>query len=195
MKFFPARGALLLTLAMLAIVATAAAPAHATLTPVSSTVSANSRDVRFSGSFGSFTCPTSDLTGTISTDGTSLSGRLTFSRATGGTTRCIDSLGSAFNDMVCVGTVTFRSTSSTASTSLSGDVTLDRDFQCSFRTLFYGDVTVRGPQTLRNCFAFSQATQIFTLRCSLTMTFSSFGTLTVTLSASYRVTTGRLTIS
>ncbi len=196
MKLSPAR-TLLLTLAALAIIAVAAAPAHARITPAGSTVSANSRDVRFSGPFGSFTCPTSEFTGAVSVDGTTLSGRLAFSRDSrvGGTTRCSDSLGGTFDDPVCVGTVTFRSTSSTASISMSGDVVFDSGFQCSFRDPFYGDVSFRGPQTLRGCFTFNQATQLLTFRCSFIATFGVFGTLTVTLSASYRVTTSRLVLS
>ncbi len=196
MKSLPIRG-LLLTVAMLSVLAVAVAPAHATVTPVGSTVSANSRDSRFSGSFGSTTCPTSEFTGTVSGDGTFLSGRLAFSRDSraGGTTRCSDSLGGTFDDPVCRGSVTLRSTSSTRGTSLSGDVVLDRDFECSFRDPFLGDVTVRGPQTLRGCFTFNQGTQLLTVRCSLTATVGFLGTQTVTFSASYRVTTGRLTVS
>ncbi len=192
MKLSPAR-TLLLTLAALAIIAVAAAPAHARITPAGSTVSANSRDSVFNLTFLSITCPTADITGTLSADGTSLSGRLAFSSSTGGA-RCRDNLGGVYADFVCRGSATFRSTSSTAGVSASGDLLFDRDLDCTLRSPLLGEVTFRGPQTLRGCLTFNQATQLLTVRCSLAATVSS-NPMTITLSASYRVTTGRLTIS
>ncbi len=127
---FPGTRHMLVALGVLVIAAVAAAPAHARLTPAGGRFTASSTNATFSLGGFFFRCATSTFSGTISADGSSVSGELHFSGAAGGTT--CDGPFLPCEVVTADGrptTVTFRSTSSVAGGSASGTLALDRDFR------------------------------------------------------------------
>ncbi len=148
---FPAMRGLLLSIAALAVLAVAAVPAHATVTPVNSAVNSTSTNSNITdeGNGIRTRCPLSTFAGRTSADGRALSGTLTFS-SSGGVT-CTESIFGSSVRVACTGNVTLRSTSSVARTSASGTATLDSGFSCTITPAIGSPRTIRGPQTPTNC--------------------------------------------
>ncbi len=203
MKVLALRG--LLVVAALAVVAAAATPAQATLTPVNARVSATSSDTQLRADDGSLTvtCPTSEVTATISADGRSFSGTVAFSRGKGRT--CLSSglfAASPVEAIVC--RITVRSVSSVAGTSASGDLVTETSgvapAPCSVDFPAVGITIHVDNQTVRNCITFNQATQSLAVNCRLTVTAPPLGSRTATFTGNYSINTvngrpGRITIS
>lgn len=199
------RRALLLSTAALVLAAVAAAPAQARLTPAAAAISANSTDGSFTITAGVIMrCPTSTFTGTIAADGLSASGTLEFSGRPGVDTCVFTVLGSSSSvDVRCSLRITLRSISSVAGTNASGDIVVDAANPanaCSFVLPVHGCSITFGPQTIRNAWTLRQATQTLVLsRVGLAGTgtggLCGSGGRTIVITASYRVTTPRVTIS
>ncbi len=161
----------LVVVGALSVLAIAAIPAHATITPAGATISASSTDSQLSAGGPIVRCPTSEFTGTINAAGTALSGRLAFSSNPRLRITCTEStLGSSVT-VVCRGLITLRSDSSVAGVSASGTVVLTgaTPFECSVTVAALGcTITIRGPQGPFNAggqpsaWTFDQATQILT---------------------------------
>ena len=186
MKSLTTRG-LILTVAMLSVLAVAAAPAFATLTPAGGAVAATSTNSQLTEGGISVRCPRSDLRGRIAANGLSATGTATFTGD--GRTTCVESFLGSSVTVTCTGTITITSTSSVAGTSASGDLTLDSGYRCTIRSLA-GTRTIDGPQTIRGCVTFTQARQTLNVNCAGIRT----STGTATFSGSYALST-RVTIS
>lgn len=147
----PIKGAML-GVAMLSTVAFAAAPAHATITPVNTAITGSDTASALRSSMG-FTvrCPRADFSGRTSADGRSVSGTFTF----GGRT-CTESAFGTSVTVVTRGSITVRSTSSVAGVSASGDYALDTGGESTETNFIWGSSSVRGPQTVRGCVTIRQ---------------------------------------
>jgi hypothetical protein len=178
---------LLLSIAALAVLAVAAIPAHASVTPVNSAVNATSTNsvLTDEGTGLRTRCPLSTFTGRTSADGRALSGSLTFT-SSGGVT-CTENLFGSSVDVRCSGTVTLRSTSSVAGSSASGNVTLDSGFRCDITSLA-GRRTITGPQTPSNCsWTFTPPSTLIT-NCNTIVTTSGEAGFAGTYRATQRFT-------
>jgi hypothetical protein len=196
---------ILLAAAMLTAFAVAAVPAQATITPVNTAISASSTDSSFAITAGVIiVCPTSTFTGTIAADGRSASGTLEFSANAGTRVTCTFTvLGSSSSaTVVCSLRITLRSTASTAGVSATGDVVIDAANPanaCSITFPAHGCSITVGAQTIRPV-TISQAAQTLTItRGAIRATGSGgicgAGSRTSTFTATYRITTPRITIS
>ena len=191
MKALHLRG-LVLTIAALSVLAVAAVPAHASVTPVNANISGVSTDSNLTdeGTGLRTRCPRSDFVGRTSADGRRVSGTLTFSGD--GRTTCTENVFGSSVTVVCRGNVTLTSRSSVAGVSASGDVSLDSDFECTIRAAIGAARSIRGPQTPTNCtWTFTQSTQLLTVRCATILTDSGGES---GFAGSYRVTP-RLVVS
>jgi hypothetical protein len=194
----------LLAGAIVAAFALVAAPAHGTFTPVNTAISANSNDSSLIVTAGVvITCPTSTFTGIINSDGGSFSGTVEFSRSIF-TTCTITILGSSSSATVtCSLRVTLRSTTSAAGSSASGDAVIDAANPanaCSIILPVHGCNITVAAQTIRNAWTLSQAGQIVNFSGARVAATGSgglcgSGARTVTFTATYRISTPRITIS
>ncbi len=200
----PSTRALLLTSAVLIALAVTAAPAHATFTPVSTAYSMSSVDSQLSDENGNITrCPLADATGTNAADGRSISLRLSFRRAAATTCTSRTGLGTFSVTYTCSGSVTLRSTASTAGVSATFDIALDSDFRCSVEKTgipIIGSCTtdLQGPQgPFRSAGTLTQRTQ----RISVSLTPLALRTncpgdgIRGTFTGTYLINSPRFTIS
>ena len=132
----------------------------------------------------------------VNGDGTSISGRMTFSRSIppgGGDNTCVETLfGLSVPDPIVNGRVTMTSISSIAGTSSSGNLRFDSDFNFTVRHPMR-TVSVLGPQSPSSCtWTFTQATQILAINCR---TIAVSGGGSASLAASFSVVSGRFTVS
>ncbi len=139
-------------LTSLAVLAAAAVPAQATVTPVNSSVTASNSSLALWTEESTGTriiCQRSDFTGRTSADGRSFSGTITFSSSSGGP--CFDNVLGLNYAWACRGNLTWRSSSSVARTSASGTWAFDSGFECTIRPTAGSVRQIRGPQVPTNC--------------------------------------------
>lgn len=158
--------ALTLTLGAALVLAFAATPAHATLTPVNSAFTGSSRDATFTIDFRgapiTLRCPQTTVTGRTNGTGTAVSANFIFILRSGGIT-CVESLFGTSFTITSVGNFTIAVTSSTAGTNASASFSLDSGFQLTFTSITCA-YTFRGPQgPFANAVTFVQATQTLTI--------------------------------
>ena len=196
--------ALLLAVAMLSMAAVAATPAHASITPASDTISANSTNSFFSATAAIvIRCPTSTFTGTISADGLSASGVLEFSPTTSPRVTCTTTiLGSPSSVTVrCSLRVTLRSTASVAGSNATIDVLIDAANPanaCSITLDAHGCSITVATQTIRGLMLDQRAQTLSAsgVRVAATGSGGICGRArTSTFTGTYRVTTPIFTIS
>ena len=161
MKDHAVTRALACTITMLAVLAAAAGPAHAGLTPAGGRTSWFDFNVTYRSSTGNTVrCPTVDFTRVIAAGGGSLSVEGFFSgNAFGGT--CTTSFGFSVQSFTIFWTE--RSTASLAGVSASGDVQLDARSTSIIPVGLGCSVTISGPQTFRSAWTFQQSTQTMTV--------------------------------
>lgn len=189
---------LLLTVAMLTMLAVAANSAQATVTPVNARLSGTSPVNGTSLSLDpplpaqTVRCPTAELTGRVNAAGTSITGgRLTFSGNAAARTTCqVNSGDSAL--VSCPGTFTLNSVASVRSTSASFDLVISRTGAeteaCSVRNLVSGATVNVDFQTIRGCITYTQATGILNInRCTVVVTIARAISGTATFTGTYRV--------
>lgn len=190
----------LVAVAALTVLAAAATPAHATVTPVNQQISATSSDSVFSSTDGLVTnvrCPTAHFLGTI-TGATQISGRLDFSIRTPGGTTCtanVMGVGTVSIDPISC-SITLRSVSSVAGAAASFDLVVDAPCVVNSSGVFTYSIDA---QTVRGCVTYSQATQSMTFNCTnivATLPPARGISRTVTFRGSYSVAVRtRMTIS
>ncbi len=170
----------LVAFAALAVLGVAAAPVHATLTPVGQRISASSVDSVFNADDRGITnvrCPAVDFTGTI-VNTTTISGTVTFRRNTRTTcTGDVAGAGNVSSDQVSC-RITLRSISSVRNTNASFDLTIDAPTvaePCSVTFPSILTTVTVDAQTVRGCVTFNQANQSLTVNCRLTVTSRSAG--------------------
>ncbi len=197
MKDFAIRG--LVAVAALTMLAVAAVPASATITPVNARISASSTDTQLAADDGSLTvrCPIADVTVTNSADGRTLSGNAIFTRNARTRATCEGSgpgipPGTSADDINDC-RITLRSVSSLRNTNASFDLRIDGG--CTVRVPGIGVTITVDVQTVANCVTFSQATQSLTVRCPLRVRAGAIAR-TATFSGSFSVSRpARLTVS
>ncbi len=167
MKHQATRG-VLLTAAILAVVALAAPPARASITPTNTSVAATSTNSVITEESNGlrFRCPRVDFTGRTSADGRSISGTVAFAGDPATRVTCTDSLFGGSVAVTTSGNITWRSTSSVAGTSASGTLSFDSGFTWTYALLGVPR-TIRGPQTPSNCtWTYAQTTGTLFLACT-----------------------------
>lgn len=146
----------------LLVLALAAVPAHATLTPVNSAFTGSSRDAVFTIDYGGglvarLRCTATSVAGRTNGTGSAVSANFFFSLP------CSEQ--GVFNASLTItsmGNFTIAVSSSTAGSNASADLTLDSGFALVFNS-FWCDFTFRGPQgPFTGAVTFDQATQVLT---------------------------------
>ena len=158
---------LLMSIAALVVLAVAAVPAQATVTPVNSAATGTATDAGFTDESNGLRvrCPRSTFTGRTSADGRSVSGTLDFV-SSGGVT-CTESFFGSSVRVVCRGNVTFRSTSSISGSTVAGTTALDAGFSCTITPIIGSARTIRGSQSPSNCtWIYQQGTLNFRSVCN-----------------------------
>jgi hypothetical protein len=187
--------AALASTAIIVVIATSLAVAHADISPLGTTTG-HATGMPFDISRLVGECSTADVAGTI-VSGRQISARLTVS----GTARATCSLGTTYTLTVTTrGSMTIGVVSSTSGVGATADVTLDRDFDMTFYFILANcSWRVAGPQgPFRGAAVFNQGTQTMTLtlpRMAATSTGGSCGTpVEITITTRFAMTP-RFTIS
>ncbi len=142
----------------LGVMAVAAMPASATLTPPLSALTASSSNADWTRAGFGTRCPTNTFRGTIAADGLSASGE--FALSNNGRPTCPGRLGC---EVTTAGgsptTITLRSTASARGVSATFDLVFDANFTLNFSCLGgTNNCTISGPQTIRGAGILTQGT-------------------------------------
>ena len=178
---------LLLLIGLLTLFAVAASPAYATLT--GGPISARATGTTFNASDGSRLTGDSEATCTVDADQIRITCRtISFTNVVGTRGLSVPMTCTTGLDASFISIASIRNTSADADLDITDRVTCRDAF--GFVT-----VVVQGPQRIRNAARFSQATQTLAVDARRIAATINGAAVTADFRASYRISTGRITIS
>ena len=183
------RHSALLAIVASGLLAAAAAPAQATMTPFNAALVTQSTNIMLISSGIATSCPVSTLTGRVSADGRSVTATVD-AHGDGRGRTCVDSIFRGSCTVTIRGDFIVFSTASVANTSASFNVSLAANFNATITCPSFSR-SVLGPQALGSCATFGQGMQTLNFGCNA---IDTNGT-TVLWSGSYRVISPNWSVS